>query len=267
MRLKDFLEGEAVGLSDVGEIGRWRPVADHLIGGSVDERSVDDRIANAGRRAELPLKVGGREDMVIVNTLLSHELAADDRPGVEVAGTAGRTQHQADETTVDGPLARRDFGQGLGVESDAANRLGRFAAIEPSKEFSRVLLGLTVGAALVGLPEHRAPEPPLQLLAVGTRLRGPQIPRPRQHNGAVVAQDRKACRQTGHHLGPPSRDVAWRQVQDLATATGWNLVGGKSDALEDVVGIDVEFGEDWMVLTRLVPEGAQSDVLGPETCR
>ena len=110
--------------------------------------------------------------MVVIDALRLHELAGNDRLGMEVTRPGARAKNQADGTSIDGALAWGDVTKGIGVETQANDGFGRRTAGKPCHHFGNVLGRLAVGRTLVGLTEHGTPEPAFELLALRAGLSG-----------------------------------------------------------------------------------------------
>ena len=155
------------------------------------------------------------------------------------------------------------------------------AAREPRKDLDNVLRRLAVWRALVHLTKDRAPEPALQLFALCAGFRGVRSAGARQHRCqrrqhclvwhplgqhhlAVVAQDLKPGGQPDHNLVPPLGDVGRGHEQHIAALARGRIAARERDALQDVVGVNLEVRDHRMLGERLLPQRAQLDVLRPE---
>ncbi len=86
MRSQHCVEWKSGGFSDFMEVIRGGVVADHLVRGAIDQRTVQDAVPHTRRFDTLGrFQVVRWNDVVVVDPLLGHQLSGDDGLAMEVA--------------------------------------------------------------------------------------------------------------------------------------------------------------------------------------
>src|SRR6516164_1001058 len=108
--------------------------------------------------------------MVVIDALVGHQLACDNRLSMEITCAVGMCQDQTNDPAIDRALSWRYITQRPRIEAKRGHRLGRLASDQPRYKFTYILCGLAIRRALICLTKNRTRAPPPMVQALSDRV-------------------------------------------------------------------------------------------------